>query len=118
MTRPSGGRVAVGQRVSSTTTMSPDVARRALPGRHLHVGEDAAIERHDKADRRTSSTRSGRRASLLRALEDPDDAALGAIAALVLDARDDTIAVQRFLDVRRRDVEVAARRPPSATTKP
>ena len=41
-TRPIAVRVAVGQRVNSTVTISP---RRAfLPGRHEHVHQDAAIE--------------------------------------------------------------------------
>ncbi len=75
--------------------------------RHLHVGEDAAIERHDKAHRPVVDfvAADDRR---IGPLENADDAALGAIAALMLDPGDDSIAVQRFLDVGGRDVEVAA----------
>ncbi len=49
-TRPSAGRVAVGQRVISTVTISPRRAPRALALRHLHVHHQPSIERHDEPE--------------------------------------------------------------------
>ena len=106
MTRPAGGRVAVGHRVSSVTTICPDSACAAFASGDLNVGQNSTIERHDVAksgivDLEAADERA------VGTLEDPDDPALGPIAALMFEARDDTIAVERFLDVRRRDVQVA-----------
>ena len=72
-TRPTGPRVAVGQRVISTTTMSSGSRRRRLARRDLHVRHDAAVER----DHVTEAGRVGLEAADDRAvgtLEDADDA--------------------------------------------
>ena len=101
-TRPIAPRVGVGQRVSSTVTISPGDAPPSWPG-----GTRRPSARGGRTARRSpcrSSSRSKRPTSdALRALEDADDAAFGAAAVLdALDAHDDAVAVHRLVQVRRR----------------
>ena len=84
--RPTAPRVAVGQRVISTTTMSLGSADDDCPGRNMHVGGDTPIERHDVAEPGAV----GLEASddgVVRALENPDDASFETARRLALDAR-------------------------------
>ena len=99
--RPSGGRVA---RRPARELDDHHVAgrrARAFRRRHLHVGEQPTVERHDVAEPGLVRLEAADELTV-RALEDPDDPALDAIGAvLMLDARDDAVAVERFLHVGR-----------------
>ncbi len=81
----------------------------ALAGPDLHVHDQAPVERdHESVPRivDVEAAHDGRR----RALEDPHDASLGPpVAAGVLDAHDDAIAVHGLIQVRAGDID--ARRP-------
>ena len=66
-TLPTGPRDAVGHVVISTTTISPGSRRSRLAGRHVHVGDDAAIERLHEAETGFRRRRSGRRSWNCRA---------------------------------------------------
>ena len=89
----------------------------AFAARDLDVGEDTPIEGHHVPEAGIINLEAAYERAVC-ALQDADDAALGAIAALMFEPRDDTVAVERLLDVGRRDVRS---RPPlssSGTTKP
>jgi len=73
--------------------------------RDLHVGQHPAIERDHVADASVVRLVAANERAVT-ALEDPDDPPFRAIAALVLDPRDDTVSMEGFLDVRGRDVEI------------
>ncbi len=75
---------------------------------NLDVREDAAIERHDESQSRIVDVEPAHERAVCT-LEDADDPAFGAIAALMFEAGDDAIAVERLLDVGRRDVQVLPR---------
>ena len=108
-TRPSAGRVEVGQRVISTVTMSPRRAPLASP-----FGTCTSIR-----IRRSNGTTNpspefvdvvAADDALGAALENAQNAALGALAvAPMLDADDDAIAMHRLIEVVAGDVD--ARRP-------
>ena len=96
----------VGHVVISTTTISPGSAAPRLPGRHVHIGHDAAIERLHEPEARVVDVEAAddRR---IAALEDADDAPFEPVLGRpALDAREHAIAVHRFLDVGRRHVHV------------
>jgi hypothetical protein len=79
----------------------------AVARRNVHVHDDAAVERHHEAEPglvHVKPADNGRAA----ALEDPDDASLGALVGHALDARDDAIAVDGLIQVAAGDVQVTA----------
>ena len=109
-TRPIAPRVDVGQRVSSTVTISPGDGAAFLARRNEDVHQHAAIERRDVAHAVLVAVVAADD-PFVGALEDADDAPFGAPAVLdALDAHDDAIALHRFVEVRARDVDVAAGR--------
>ena len=71
----------------------------------MHVRQHASIERHDISKPRIVDfvAAHDRR---LAALENSDDASLGAALSVPLDARDDAIAVHRFREIGGRDVDI------------
>ena len=74
-------------------------------GGHLHVGEEPLVEGHDEAEAGVVQVEASNNRRV-RALEDADDPALDAVGLLPLDAHDDAVAMQRFLEVGRRHVHV------------
>ena len=79
-----------------------------LAGRHEDVHQHAPIERHDVAHAVLVAVVAADDPRVA-ALEDADDAPFDAAAFLdPLDARDDAVAVHRLVQVRSRDVDVAA----------
>ena len=95
------------------------VARRGLAivaGGDLDISQNPAIERQDITGARPVPLISSDQPAVC-AFEDADDPPFGTIAALMLDARDDPVAVEGLVDVRRADVEVVFRLV-VGTTKP
>ena len=88
-----------------------------LSRRDEDVHQHAAVERHDVAHAVRARLRPCRLVALVTAdqrfvtaLEDADDATFGTPVVLdPLDADDDAVAVHGFVEMRRRDVDVAAR---------
>ena len=78
-----------------------------LVPRHLHIHDQAAIERHDESFSaavvgvKTSDDRCG------PALEDPEDPPFGALVRVSFKARDDAVAVHRLIQIAAGDVQVA-----------
>ena len=107
MMRPTGPRVGVGQRVTSTVTISPGSASRVSPRGMCTSVSSAAVERHDEAEPGRVDVEAADD-GLRAALENLDDAAFdAAVGAMPLDAHDDAVAVQRFLEIGRGDENVA-----------
>ena len=81
-----------------------------LARRDLDVHDHPAVERHDETEARrvhvVAPDHSGR-----TALENPEDAAFGALVADAFDPRDHAVAVHGLIEVAAGDVDVALRRP-------
>ena len=90
--------------------MSPGDAAAFLPGRDEDVHEHAAIEWRDVAHAVLVAVVAADD-PLVRALEDADDPAFDAPAVLdPFDPDDDAIALHRLVEIRTRDVDIAAGR--------
>ena len=109
-TWPMAPRFAVGQRVSSTITISPGDGAAFLARRHEDVHQHAAVERRDVAHAAVVAVvAADERAGA--PLEDPDDPPFGAAAVLdPLDADHDAVAVHRFVERLVGNVDIAAGR--------
>ena len=80
--------------------------RSRLAGRHVHVGDDAAIERLHEAEAGSVDVEAADDRGIA-ALEDADDASLEPVLGRpALDAREHAVAVHRFFDVGGRHVHV------------
>ncbi len=85
------------------------LGRPGVAGRDEQLVQDAPVERHHVASEAPVFLIAADHA-LQPALEDADDAPLGALGRVTLDPDDHAVAVQRVLQVQRRDVHVG---PPS-----
>ena len=107
ITRPTGLRVAVGQRVSSISTMSPGAAAAASWCGTWTSIDQPPVERHDVGQPGFVAVVASHQ-PFGRALQNAHDAPLGAVrGAAALDARHHPVPVHRLVEVGAGDEQIA-----------